>query len=217
MPDNSVDFTLTDIPYNKPFVKQTDRSFVSSISSMNKGMANVMTFDLDAFIPEVLRVTRGNLVCFCGIEQLSQIANLVRQEKGTMRLLIWRKTNPIPANGQFAYLSGFEQGIYFRKPYGVFNAHCKLPIFYSGKQNHQIHPTEKAHKVLKELIKDLSNPGEIVFDPCSGSGSTGYCATQLGRSFIGCERHLPYYKSAWKRLAHGKPLRNSLLDEGMCS
>lgn len=225
MPDGSVDFTLTDIPYEKPFIANTERKdlgfkhkkYCVGIRTLNKGLANTLTFSLDKFIPEVLRVTRGSMVIFCGIEQLSRIAHLCRQDKGLLRLLIWEKSNPIPLHGQYAYLSGLEQAIFFRKPYATFNAHCKLPLFHGGKWNNQIHPTEKNHKVLGEIIEDNTNPGDIVFDPCSGSCSTGYVARNLGRSFIGCERHLPYYRSAWQRLAHELPVRNSLLDGGMCS
>lgn len=47
------------------------------------------------------------------------------------------------------------------------------------------YPTEKPVELIKRLILNSSNPGESVFDPFMGSGSTGVAAVSLGRNFIG--------------------------------
>src|SRR5262249_25011876 len=41
--------------------------------------------------------------------------------------------------------------------------------------------------LINRLIRLYSNPGEIVFDPFTGIGSTGYEAIKLGRRFLGSE------------------------------
>lgn len=49
----------------------------------------------------------------------------------------------------------------------------------------RIHPQQKPVPLLRWLIRTYSRPGELVVDPCAGSGSTGVAATEEGRSFVG--------------------------------
>ena len=49
------------------------------------------------------------------------------------------------------------------------------------------YPTEKPIDLLKVLIKQSSNPGELVADPFAGSASTGQASMLLGRCFMGCD------------------------------
>lgn len=50
--------------------------------------------------------------------------------------------------------------------------------------------------VIERLIKLYSNPGEIVFDPFTGIGSTPYMAIKLGRRAVGTELKDEYYETA---------------------
>ena len=62
------------------------------------------------------------------------------------------------------------------------------------------HPAQKPVKLLKHIINIASNPGDIVFDPFMGVGSTGVAALQLGRQFVGCEIDKIYFDAAKLRL-----------------
>lgn len=64
----------------------------------------------------------------------------------------------------------------------------------------KLHPTEKNHELLKELILDNTNEGDIVFDPCMGSGAHGKVAIENGRRFIGIEIDEGYFKIAKERI-----------------
>lgn len=103
-------------------------------------------------------------------------------------------------NGQFIYLSGIENAIWFKKKGGTFNAHCKNPVFKYPNGSSKIHPTEKNHKLLEELILDNSNENDIVFDACAGSGAHLLVAKKLNRKYIGCELNENYYQKALERL-----------------
>ena len=200
MPNNSVDMILTDIPYAE--VSRAD----NGLRNLDRGAADIETFDLEEFLKQCLRIAKSNITIFCGQRQFSIIFNYFGQEqekkKGTVRQLIYEKTNPMPSNGQYVYLSGIENAVWFRKSKGTFNAHCKNTVFrypiWSGKN--RIHPTEKHHDLLKELILDNSNEGDIIFDPCAGSGSTLLVAKQNGRQYLGCELNKEYFDAALKRL-----------------
>lgn len=57
--------------------------------------------------------------------------------------------------------------------------------------------------LAKDLISAYSNPGDLVLDPFSGSGTTAYAAQLLGRRAIGVEIHRPYIEAAIeKRFVH---------------
>ena len=60
--------------------------------------------------------------------------------------------------------------------------------------------TEKNHDLLKELILDNSNEGDIVFDPCSGSGSHLLVANENSRKWIGTELNEEYFNIARDRM-----------------
>lgn len=118
----------------------------------------------------------------------------------TVRHLIWEKTNPLPLNGEKVYLSGIENAVLARKSNATFNAFCKNTVFHYPAGTSKLHPTEKNHKLLAELISDNSNVGDVVFDPCAGSASTLLVANELGRKYIGFELDASFYKKAKERL-----------------
>ena len=49
------------------------------------------------------------------------------------------------------------------------------------------YPTEKPVALLKTLVSQSSQPGELVLDPFCGSGSTGRAARELGRRALLCD------------------------------
>lgn len=198
MPDDCVHLTLTDIPYG---VVNRDSN---GLRNLNKEEADVMTFDLQDFLSEVYRVTSGTIIIFCSKEQISEIYKFFdeKQKKklGTVRHLVWEKTNPSPMNGQYIYLSGIENAVWFKKKGATFNAHCKNPVFRYACGRSKLHPTEKNHDLLKELILDNSNEGDIVFDPCAGSGSHLLVAKENNRQWLGVELNREYFSIASERV-----------------
>ena len=62
------------------------------------------------------------------------------------------------------------------------------------------HPTQKPEKLLAKLILASSNPGDFVFDPFLGSGSTAVTARKLNRHYGGVEINPQYCVWAEKRL-----------------
>ena len=196
--DGGVSLTLTDIPYG---VVNRDSN---GLRNLDKGAADVMTFDLHKFLEEVYRVTRSTVIIFCGKEQLSEIygffADLQGKAKGTVRQIVWRKTNSSPMNGDKIYLSGVENAVWFKKRGGTFNAFCKNTVFDYPCGRSKLHPTEKNHGLLKDLILDNSNENDLVFDPCAGSGSHLLVAKENNRKYLGCELNKEWYDIAVNRL-----------------
>ena len=57
-----------------------------------------------------------------------------------------------------------------------------------------MHDTEKPVELMKTLIKNSTEKGDVVFDPFMGIGSTGIAAIELNRDFIGIEIDERYFE-----------------------
>ena len=62
------------------------------------------------------------------------------------------------------------------------------------------YPTQKPERLIEDIIKAASNPGDIVFDCFMGSGTTQAVAMKLGRKFIGADINLGAIQTTTKRL-----------------
>ena len=198
IPNESIDLVLTDIPYDE--VNRKD----NGLRKLDKENADVLTFDLINFLEQLYDKAKSTIIIFCGKEQVSIIHSYFNDKqkkgKGTVRQLIWEKSNPSPMNGQHIYLSGVENAIWFKKRGGTFNAHCKNTVFKYPIGRSKLHPTEKNHLLLQELILDNSNENDLILDPCMGSGSTGEACLNTNRNFIGMEFDEKFFKIAKERI-----------------
>lgn len=55
------------------------------------------------------------------------------------------------------------------------------------KKDRDFHPCQLPLKLMKRIINMTTNPGDLVYDPFSGAGSTSICAKILGRNYISTE------------------------------
>lgn len=193
--DKSIDFILTDIPY--AVVSRES----NGLRNLDKDKADILSFDLDKFLDQCLRVCKGSICIFCGKEQFSDLYKFFAAQKGTVRPIVWQKSNPSPMNGQHIYLSGVEFAVWFKpKGHKTFNAHCKNTVFKYPNGNSKIHPTSKNLNLFEELISDNTNENDIVLDPCMGGGTTGVACRNLNRDFIGIELDETYFDIAKQRI-----------------
>jgi DNA modification methylase len=66
------------------------------------------------------------------------------------------------------------------------------------------HVCPMALDLIERAIHLWSNPGDVVFDPFSGVGSTGYQAIKMGRKFVGSELKQSYFAQACKNIESAK-------------
>lgn len=64
----------------------------------------------------------------------------------------------------------------------------------------RIHPTQKPIKLLERLLSIVTNEGDVVLDPFSGSGATAIACINSGRNYIGVEIDDEYYNGSKKRI-----------------
>ena len=194
MDKKSVDLLLIDIPYNE--VNRKD----NGLRSLDKGVADSAEFDLDETLKQFMRVTKGSIYVFCGIEQVSHIKKTFRENGLSTRLVVWNKTNPSPMNGDKIWLSSVECCVYGKFPKATFNEHCKGSVLNFPSGRSKIHPTQKPLKLFEKIVEVSSNEGDVVFDPFMGSGTSGVAAKNLNRKFIGCEANDEYFNLAEDRI-----------------
>jgi len=72
------------------------------------------------------------------------------------------------------------------------------------------HVCPMALDLIERAIILWSNPGDVVFDPFSGVGSTGYQAIKMGRKFVGSELKQSYFAQACKNIASAKSSQTAL-------
>jgi DNA modification methylase len=65
----------------------------------------------------------------------------------------------------------------------------------------RVHPTQKPLALMKELVRDFTQPGDLILDPFAGSGTTGAACLAEGRRFMGIEQDPRYFRMACDRLA----------------
>lgn len=65
-----------------------------------------------------------------------------------------------------------------------------------GKDIPKIHPAQKPVAVLRRLIEIFTDEGDVVIDPCCGSGSTLRVAAELKRNSFGFEIDRNFYQRA---------------------
>lgn len=75
-----------------------------------------------------------------------------------------------------------------------------LPAPNGDEKEFGKHPTQKPVKLLKRIILASTNEGDLVFDPFSGSSTTGVAAINLKRKFVGCELEAEFLSLSSKRL-----------------
>jgi site-specific DNA-methyltransferase (adenine-specific) len=75
-----------------------------------------------------------------------------------------------------------------------------IPTTCNGMGEKTPHPTQKPEELLRKLVLASSNPGDVVADPFSGSGTTSVVAEQLGRRWLACDSNKEYNEWAIERL-----------------
>jgi DNA modification methylase len=75
------------------------------------------------------------------------------------------------------------------------------------------HPCQMPESLLARIVRVCSRPGDVVFDPFAGSGTTAVAAKRLGRRYAGIDISEDYVKNANQRLAEIQPFGEINLGE----
>ena len=212
IPDKSIDLILTDPPYNIAQYS-TGNIPLPGREALNNDIAawDTVAFDPRDLLDDFKRIIKpdGNIFLFTSYNLLGKWHDVFDKEFDTFQFFIWHKTNPVPKIYKNGFLNSCEMIIRLWNKGHKWNFATQKemhnffesPICMSPERlKNPKHPTQKPVKLLKHLIEIASDPGDIVFDPFMGVGSSGVAAKELGRKFIGCEIDKIYYEAARKRM-----------------
>ncbi|NAZ12718.1 MAG: site-specific DNA-methyltransferase [Desulfurococcales archaeon] len=140
--------------------------------------------------------------------------------------VIWFKTNPMPNWLNVRFTNATETLIWAVRDKGskkyIFNHEYarefsmrdfgskislnvwRIPISrgeerLKDENGKRLHPTQKPEELLRRIILVSTNPGDLILDPMSGTGTTGVVARRLRRHFIMIEREERYVRASLKR------------------
>ncbi len=203
----SVDHVITDIPYSETTHKGARSTvyrgardggvcaidFASADSSLARSL-------LSAFIPQRW--------CLSFIDWRHALPLELDPPQGLefIRLGVWSKLNPMPQLTGDRPSTGWESiAIFHPKGAKRWNGgsgpalwmHGTSRYGYFGESNH---PTEKPLGLVIKLVEQFTDQGELIADPCMGSGTTGIACIRTGRRFVGVELDAGYFDIAVNRI-----------------
>ena len=212
IPDNSIDFILTDPPYNLG-QHSTGNIPLPGRTAMNNDVAewDMVDFNPEEWADEFIRILKptGNLFIFTSYNQLGRWYNCLDHKFDTTNFMIWHKTNPAPKIFKAGFLNSCEMifTCWNKKHTWNFISQAEMHNFIESpicmrpeRLSNPKHPAQKPVSILKKMIEIASNKDDIIFDPFMGVGSMGVAALELDRRFIGVEREENYFIAAKQRI-----------------
>jgi len=159
------------------------------------------------------------MIVFCAFEQqfeliekakkygLNKYINLVFRKNFSAQVL--KANMRVVGNCEYAV-------ILYREKLPKFNNKGKMVMncldWFRDTETEKVHPTQKPIKVLENLISIFTDKGDVVIDPCAGSGSTLIACENLERKSFGFEIKKDFFKDA-KRLIDSNKTDNKELRE----
>ena len=205
--DKSIDCLLTDPPYGTEY-KSNRKQDVSN--DLHKPIEGDTEVDAIKLISDCLAALDSKMkddshcYIFCDWEMYPQVTEIVKQYFEIKNLLIWYKNNHGAGDLKGSYAPIYECVIFGVKGGKKLQGDKRIPdVLEEAKisSKDQVHPTEKPVPLLKTLLDQSCNEGEVVIDPFAGSGTTLEAAKSMGIGYIGCEVNDKNYELAKLRLA----------------
>lgn len=163
------------------------------------------------------------MIVFCAFDQQSYLIELAKKYGLNKYInLVFRKNFS-------AQVLKANMKIVGNCEYGLILYRDKLPKFRNNgkmifncidweiddkKEVPKIHPTQKPIKLIKKLIEIFTDAGDVVIDPCCGSGSTIIAAEELNRKGYGFEIKKEFYLKANEWLNEVKQVKNEIIEFG---
>ena len=103
-----------------------------------------------------------------------------------LRIGAWVKTNPMPIISADRPAMGWEPLAFMHrvdvKP--AWNGGGRALNYVGPTAQGTGHPTSKPLPMVADWVRMFTNPGDLILDPCAGSGTTGRAAKDLGRRAV---------------------------------
>ena len=152
------------------------------------------------------------MIVFCAFEQIGTLIKAAEKHgfKKYIPLVFIKNYSAQVLKANMRIVGATEYALLFYRSYlPKFRNEGKMVFNWfmwekDGDDVPKIHPAQKSVKVLKRLISVLTDEGDVVIDPCFGSGTTGRACMELKRSFYGFEINKEFYRRAKEEMLNTK-------------
>lgn len=135
------------------------------------------------------------MLVFCSFQQLQTVIQFGEKNgfKHNIPLVFVKNYSPQVLKANMKVVGAVEYGVLlYRNKLPKFRNNGQMvfnwfPWERDGANVPKIHDTQKPVRLLKRLIELFTDPGDVVIDPCAGSGSTLRAAFEIGRPSYGFE------------------------------
>lgn len=221
--DASVDLLLTDPPYGTTSIAWDKKvewpQFWTEVKRICKPNAVMVLFASGKFINELINSNPKDYRYELIWEKTQAVGHLDanrRPMRAHEQILIFTRLgfrhstyNPQKVEGKPHKIGGAKsKPVHYGGQKGgtvesITNLYHPRSVLKYGNQfkGKSLHPTAKPLELVEWLVRSYSDPGDVVLDPFSGSGTTLAACLIAGRRGIGSEISLEYCETAMQRLA----------------
>lgn len=149
---------------------------------------------------------RGQAPCmiiFCSFEQQFPLIELGKRYgfNNYMNLVFRKNYSSQVLKANMRIVGNCEYAIlFYREKLPKFNNSGKMIFncmdWQRDSTTPKVHPTQKPKNLIKNLIRIFTDEGDVVIDPCAGSGISLLAAAELGRSSYGFEIDRKFYNDS---------------------
>ena len=149
------------------------------------------------------------MIIFCSFQQMQVVIDTAKKYgfKNYIPLVFIKNYSAQVLKANMKIVGATEYGlVLYRDKLPKFNNDGRMIFnWFEWKRDSKndypkIHPTQKPVCLLKKLIKIFTDEGDVVIDPCAGSGTTLRAAYELGRHSYGFEIARDIYKEAKEKM-----------------
>ncbi len=218
LPSGHFDACIADPPYNMSKKKGLAWAFSKHVTmqeTWDRFSQDEYVEFTAKWLAEVSRVVKpnGNLFLFGTYHNIYTMGFLIqRMDLKILNSIIWTKPNAQPNITCRMLTESSEQLIWVannpvkQATKWTFN-YADAKVMNGGKQMRNVwefpltpkreriggHPNQKPEAILKRIVRIGTEPGDLILDPFSGSGTTGFAALAEGRRFFHFERDPKYF------------------------
>lgn len=144
------------------------------------------------------------MIVFCSFEQIPTLIKAAEKHGfvHNIPLIFCKNYSPQVLKANMRVVGATEYALLFYRSFlpkfrnGGKMVYNWFPWEPDGKGIPKIHPTQKPVALLKRLIGLFTDKGDVVIDPCAGSGTMLRAAKEMGRNSYGFEISKQFYKRA---------------------
>jgi site-specific DNA-methyltransferase (adenine-specific) len=218
LPDNSIDFILTDLPYGTTQCKWDNiipyEPMWAELKRIRKDNTAIALFGTEPFSSHLRlsnlkeykydwiwdkKIPSGMGIAKIQPMRKTELISIFINGKSFYYPQMVKRDKPIKAGGN---KKTEIQGKGFKGDYKKTYTH-KFPmnlIIFDKVRRNNYHLTQKPTELLEYLIKTYTKENEVVLDFTMGSGSTGVACANTKRNFIGIELDRDYFDISENRI-----------------